>query len=393
MYKIPKATLSKKGNDLAIYEEEGDDYAQEDLNKFYKAMQLDIPQGEGPIIHNINNASAPASDPSEAGSESELDFDMAIPILYPQKTSVWEMGPENSDNFDNFVTAFVGPYCHDNGAENNGVECNKYDQPDAVSISWGNYEDLDDVKHLKRQCTEWMKFGLAGTSVFVASGDNGVAEGQCFGPGEDIFVPDQACSCPYITAVGSTYLPKGSKVGDVEIATESFSSGGGFSNIFARPAWQEEAVSTYLSEYAPKYKSYNTTDGKIPTKKGQGIYNRGGRGYPDISAAGDNGFTITQGDVLLNGGTSMSCPIVAAMFNRINEERIHAGKKRLGFLNPAIYKAAAKGVWTDVVSGDQGHRSDACGTKKGFVASTGWDAVTGLGTPNYDKMLEYFGSL
>lgn len=393
-YGITKATSARDGNDLGIYEEEGDDYSQADLDQFYAAMSPNIPKGTGPIVHNLNGGAAPVNQ-SDAGGESDLDFDMAIPILYPQKTSVYEMGSgSNEDNFDAFVDAFIGPYCKDNGDDGKGnIECNKLKQPNAVSISWGGSEDPSDVKHLKRQCTEWMKFGLAGTSVLVASGDNGVAEGGCLGPNEDIFTPDQACSCPYITAVGSTYLPKGAKVGDVEIATESFSSGGGFSNIFPRPDWQNDAVSTYLSKHVPDYKSYNITDGKIPTKAGQGIYNRGGRGYPDVAAAGDNGVVVTNGSQFLNGGTSMSCPIFASIITRINEERLNNGKKTLGFLNPALYKGYSKGVFTDIVKGNQGYRSDACGTKKGFVASPGWDPVTGLGTPKYDKMLAYFGKL
>ncbi|OAA74179.1 alkaline serine protease AorO [Cordyceps fumosorosea ARSEF 2679] len=392
-YGIPAATSGKDGNDLAMYEEEGDDYAQEDLDQFFAAMTPSIPKGTGPIVHNLNGANAPAN-PGESGGESTLDFDMAIPIIYPQKTSLYQMGDVGKDNFDTFVDAFVGPYCKDNGDDGNSqIECNDLKQPNAVSISWGGTEDPNDVAHLKRQCTEWMKFGLAGTSVIIASGDNGVEDGACLGPNHDIFVPDQACSCPWVTTVGSTYLPKGGKVGDVEVATESFASGGGFSNIFPRPDYQNDFVATYLAKYVPDYKSYNTTDGKIPTTAGQGIYNRGGRGYPDVSAVGDNGVVVTNGRMFLNGGTSMSCPIFASIITRINEERLNAGKKPLGFLNPALYKGVASGVFTDIVTGDQNHVVDACGTHKGFVASPGWDPVTGLGTPIYDKMLKYFGQL
>lgn len=93
----------------------------------------------------------------------------------------------------------------------------------------------------------------------------------------------------------------------------------------------------------------------------------------------------------------MSAPLVAAIFNRINEERIKAGKKSIGFANPALYKNPS--MFTDVVSGDQskgGPNGDgqpsACGNK-GFSAVSGWDPVTGLGTPNYPAMLQYFLNL
>lgn len=87
-----------------------------------------------------------------------------------------------------------------------------------------------------------MKLGLQGTTLLLASGDYGVAEEPCLGPNNDIFVADSASSCPYMTAVGSTYLPVGSNPGDEEWATASFASGGGFSNIYPRPKYQEHAV-------------------------------------------------------------------------------------------------------------------------------------------------------
>lgn len=88
-----------------------------------------------------------------------------------------------------------------------------------------------------------MKLGLLGTSVFFGSGDDGVAEHKCLGPKRDVFSPAQFPSCPYITAVGGTKLPAGGKVGDAEVAVESYSSGGGFSNVFPTPKYQQKAVS------------------------------------------------------------------------------------------------------------------------------------------------------
>ncbi|EXV06545.1 peptidase S53 family protein [Metarhizium robertsii] len=416
LYQIPPAKLANPNNTLGIFETEGDVYSQEDLNQFYAAAAPGIPKGTGPIIHLINGATAP-NPPSSAGTESDLDFEIAIPIIYPQKTSLYQIqypgnaGYKNFNYiFNDFLDAFSGPYCHDNGDEGSGKECNDLTPPNVLSVSWGDSEDPSLVSFHKvrrraciapeariqpnhdfaqRQCTEWMKYGLQGTSVFVASGDYGVAENTCLGPKQNIFVPDGLCGCPYITAVGSTYLPKGAKVGDSEVATERFSSGGGFSNIFATPEWQHSAVSEYLTEHKPSYKSYNTTDGKLPSSGG--IYNRGGRGYPDISAIGDNGVVVVGGSQGTIGGTSMSAPLVAAIFNRINEERLNIGKSPVGFINPALYKAYSKKAFNDITKGDQ-PGGGGCGTT-GFSAASGWDPVTGLGTPKYTQLLEYFLSL
>lgn len=84
-----------------------------------------------------------------------------------------------------------------------------------------------------------MKLGMQGVTVVVASGDSGVAargtdDGNadgCLGTGQ-VFNPDFPASCPYITAVGATYLPTGaSAADDAEVAVTRFPSGGGFSNV------------------------------------------------------------------------------------------------------------------------------------------------------------------
>ena len=91
-----------------------------------------------------------------------------------------------------------------------------------------------------------MKLGLQGTTLVFASGDDGVARrsGPCLGPNENIFTPDTPANCPYVTAVGATVLPPGSQPGDAETATVSFSSGGGFSNIFTTPSYQAQSISS-----------------------------------------------------------------------------------------------------------------------------------------------------
>lgn len=87
-----------------------------------------------------------------------------------------------------------------------------------------------------------MKLGLRGTSLFLASGDVGVAEEGCLGENKTVFVADQSSGCPYMTSVGSTQIVKDGDAGDEEMVTYWFSPGGGFSNIFPRPDYQKHAV-------------------------------------------------------------------------------------------------------------------------------------------------------
>jgi tripeptidyl-peptidase-1 len=188
-----------------------------------------------------------------------------------------------------------------------------------------------------------MKLGMQGVSLVVASGDSGVAgaageggnDDGCLGTGQ-IFAPDFPATCPYITTVGATLLPAGANVKtDAETAVTRFGSGGGFSNIYAIPSYQSSAVSTYLTKHTPPYKSYSTTDnGAIGA--GGGIYNSAGRGYPDVSAVGDNIVIFNAGLPTLIGGTSASAPIFASLLTRVNEVRLAAGKSTVGFVNPTL---------------------------------------------------------
>lgn len=153
-----------------------------------------------------------------------------------------------------------------------------------------------------------------------------------------------------------------------------FYSGGGFSNVFEQPSYQAAAVNNYLSKYAPNY------------GPGDSVYNKSGRAFPDVSALGLNLSTVYNATILGIGGTSASAPIFASIVTLLNEERLSAGKKPVGFLNPTIYKHPE--MFNDITIG----ANPGCGTK-GFSASPGWDPVTGMGTPNYPKMSKVFMSL
>jgi len=143
-----------------------------------------------------------------------------------------------------------------------------------------------------------MKLGMQGVSIILASGDSGVAarstddgnDDGCLGNGE-VFNPDFPASCPYLTAVGATYLPPGADAAkDEEVAVSRFSSGGGFSNIYLRLTYQDSVLNTYFDAHDPGYKHYNISGYNNPPENvtDGGIYNKGGRGYPDVSAVGDN---------------------------------------------------------------------------------------------------------
>ena len=109
---------------------------------------------------------------------------------------------------------------------------------------------------------------------------------------------------PYVTSVGQTRLYDSQAIRDREsagsvnvtaIALETgygsidnpsddlFGSGGGFSNYFARPGYQSAAVANYLSRHSPGVPSYVANADASNIGEGGGLFNRAGRGYPDVA--------------------------------------------------------------------------------------------------------------
>lgn len=138
------------------------------------------------------------------------------------------------------------------------------------------------------------------------------------------------------------------------------------------PAWQKDAVAEYLnmSGLPPSSYGYNTT----------------GRAYPDISAQGYS-YCVVPFDSYgcFIAGTSASTPTTSAIIALLNDLRFQLNKRPLGFLNPLIY--AHMDAFNDITTGhntiDGRHSS-----KPAWPAKKGWDAVTGVGTPNYAKLAE-----
>ncbi|KAL6700777.1 peptidase S8/S53 domain-containing protein [Trichoderma pleuroticola] len=386
MYNIPIGDSAVEGNELGIYEQQP--YNQTALSIFFEKFATHIPTNTTPLFTSIDGAMRFSDDDNfytTGELEAMLDITCAYPIVYPRNVRVYNVDDLNwqvhstQGYFNTFLDALDGSYCNRTAFNITG------DSPDPE-------EQQRSVNYDRRQCSEWMKLSLQGVTIVGATGDFGVG-GNGGGCIEDangnftIFNPLTLTNCPYVLAVGSTQLAPGHSDGKEghEIATSYYISSGGFSNIYPTPDWQKSAVDKYFNENPTPYKYYNTTEGKN-IGAGGGIFNRGGRGFPDVSAVGFQVVSVGNDNVRLGGGTSAAAPIVASILTRINTERLKAGMPTLGFVTPALY--ANPSVLNDVTVGN----SSGCGTP-GFSAAKGWDPVTGLGTPDYPRMLEYFMSL
>jgi len=234
--------------------------------------------------------------------------------------------------------------------------------PLVFSISYGEDEKSVGTDYGNRVNVEFQKVGVRGSSIMVASGDDG-SGGNCSDSGR--FTPDFPADSPYVTAVGGVTggTPGATPTGEAV----DFISGGGFSDYWPQPDWQKTAISNYLS----------TATG-LPSSS---LYNQTGRGYPDVACQSEMFVVVQDGFPLPGvGGTSCASPSFSGIISLLNDVRLQAGKSSLGFLNPLIYQTAptVTNSFNDVTSGY------AAGCEiTGFPAAPGWDPTTGWGSPNY----------
>jgi kumamolisin len=208
-----------------------------------------------------------------------------------------------------------------------------------------------------------------GVTVCCASGDDGSADlGQQDRDGKPHV--DFPSSSPFALACGGTKLfGSGSSITGEEVWNEGNrggAGGGGVSEFFPRPAYQ--ALS------------------RVPKSPGGKV----GRGVPDVAGDADpaTGYQVrTGGQDTVIGGTSAVAPLLAGLIALINQRMANLGKKPVGFINPLIYNPTSAAAFHDVVNGN----NDIDSTLGKYSAGPGWDACTGLGTPDGVKVMKLLG--
>jgi subtilase family serine protease len=258
-------------------------------------------------------------------------------------------------------------------------------------------------EYVIRVNAEYLKIVARGITLVAASGDQGAPGDMnpgCNTDSDNVLSNLFPASSPWVTAVGATMLNETSSAPfnykkppickDFPCATNGtevvctfptalITTGGGFSTYSPLPSWQAKQVNAYLNSSVP-----------LPPRK---YFNATNRAYPDISALGHN-YVIQWGGMAIQvDGTSCSSPVIAGMIALLNSARLNAGKSSLGFINPMLYTAAnTKGIFNDITTGNNKCTENCCSTI-GFESATGWDPVTGLGTPNFPALLKYVSQL
>jgi len=345
------------GNKQAVTAFLGQEYSQADLKEYWKTycekgeyVDVDLVCGKG-LPKLVGDATK-----GSAGVEAMLDIETITGVGGNIESEFWGYSGNSPDNPEN------EPFMKWLSA----VSATADEQvPKLFSTSYGEDEASWSLPAATRLNAEFMKAGARGISLLYASGDEGA---NCK---SGKFVPEGPGSSPYVTAVGGTTPTAGFPSPGSESAASL--SSGGFSSYWAQPSYQKGAVAAYLSSSAdlpPPSRGYNTS----------------GRAYPDISAQATD-FCVTPFGCGV-AGTSCATPTAAGVFGLLNDLRMQAGKSTLGFLNPLIYSNAA--AFNDITSGSNG----GCGLfGGGWPATAGWDAVTGVGTPNYAKLASVVATL
>lgn len=396
LYSIDHKPVATKKNSFGIVEFTPQAFLAGDLDLFFGNFSPSQ-VGVRPTAVLIDGAVVQTTDQGfDFNGESDLDLQYSMSLTDPQTVTLLQTGDlVEGGSFDNWLDAVDGSFCTFEGGDDpneDGIypdplpggfkgneSCGIVAPPHTVSISFLQDEQTATTFFANRQCNEYAKLGMMGTTVFHSSGDNGVAGngGVCLNSEHQpvvngtVFNPGFPATCPFVTAVGATQVNPGSTVFEPEGACEQvIFSGGGFSNIFPLLSFQADAVKTYLKNNPPIFKD--------------GQFNNSGnaRAFPDVAANGANYVVAIDGEFELVFGTSASSPVTGSIITLLNDARISVGKSPVGFLNPLIYSPLFASAFHDItMGGNQG-----CGTP-GFTAVKGWDPVTGVGTPDLTKLI------
>lgn len=325
----------------------------------------------------LNGASNPQYPKEAAGIEAALDLEYAMALGYPSDIKYYLSGGRGTEIADNGTALSWGTSRNEPFLDllQHILSLSDDEIPHVLSISYSDDENSVPHAYATKVCDMFAQVAARGVSVIVSSGDGGAAgtsAGECYsndGKYTKMFIPTFPPSCPYVTAVGATRST---------VPLEgSMASGGGFSNYFETPLWQQQASMEYLKALGGKY---------------QYLYNASGRATPDLSAPGEGFSIVVGGEEMDVSGTSASAPTIAAMISLVNGERLKAGKSSLGWLNPLLYTPQVREALVDVAIGSSVGCTYGNSTVPGFDAYPGYDCVTGLGSVGtFEKLLEVLG--
>lgn len=326
LYQFPKAPTGPDQT-IAIIEL-GGGYNTTDIESYFTKLRLPTPKMTAVSIDGGAN---------EPGKDEDADGEVMLDILVA--AAVYSHCTGVAAN----IAVFFSPNSNAGFAAAIKAAAAHASKPSVCSISWGGPENRWSAADRSAMEAAFTAAAHAGMTVLAAAGDNGSGDGET---GNHV---DYPASSPQVLGCGGTTLHASQQGG---ITSESVwndgshggATGGGFSANFPKPDWQLGVV-------------HQT------------------RGVPDLAGDADpyTGYVVVvDGKAQVIGGTSAVAPLMSGLVAVL----CRAKNKRLGFINPQLYKTPA--AFRDILVGNNG----------AFSAGAGWSATTGLGVPIGVKLLE-----
>jgi subtilase family serine protease len=382
-YKITSPNFTQ-----CVVEFEQQYYDDADLRLFFDEMGL--PRNTPVKVIGYNDETNP-------GIEANLDIQYIMGVGVGVPTVFWSIYANSTEEIDDILAWAV-------------AMSSTVNPPIVNSLSYGMTESNVDYYlgkgYLARSDVEFQKLALRGITIIIADGDSGASD---LGPppmGQDTCFPlhaDWPSQSPFVTSVSATILTplaepicyRNKAEGGINCDTQPlgevptsvrlglpWTTGGGFANTSVMPEYQRAFVEQYVANLA-----------QLNLLPPSGYYNAGGRVYPDVAMVGHNLLVAQEREFITVDGTSASAPIFGGLVSLLNDVRLKAGRPALGFINPLFYRIAREypEAFFDVVygsnnCGDVGFTPTCC--PYGWHALEGFDAVSGLGTPNFQYLKE-----
>jgi kumamolisin len=313
----------------------GGGFREADLHAYFSSLGIATPKVEAVGVNGGRNH---PGNPNGPDTEVMLDIEV-LGSVAPGATLAVYFAPNTDQGFIDAVSTAV----HDTTR-----------RPSAVSISWGSAESTWTAQAMSQMEQVLTAAAAMGVTVTVAAGDNGSSDGM----DDQLAHADFPASAPHALGCGGTRLQI--SAGHIQAETVwndgpgQGAGGGGISDVFPVPSYQQGAC--------------------VPPSANPG--GRAGRGVPDVcgDADPDTGYAVrVDGEATTVGGTSAVAPLWAGLVALLNQALGHP----VGFLQPFLYSAAGTATFHDIVTGSNG----------AYSAGPGWDACTGLGSPNASALL------
>ena len=326
-YTFPPNTTGA-GQTIGILEL-GGGFSTSDLSTYFSGLGVTEPS-----VTPVGVDGAQNNPGVDTGADGEVTLDIEVAgAVAPGAAIVVYFAPNTDQGFLDALSTAVHDTTH---------------KVSVVSISWGGPEESWSQQGRQQMEQILTEAAGLGVTVTVAAGDSGSTDGVSDGHQH----VDFPASAPHALACGGTRLElSGTSIGSETVWNDSPSSatGGGVSVEFTP---------------APSYQSAVAVPANVDT-------GARGRGVPDVTGNADpqSGYeVVVGGQSQVIGGTSAVAPLWAGLVARLNEQL----GAPVGFAQPRLYPLVGTAAFHDITLGDNG----------AYSAGPGWDACSGLGSPN-----------